>query len=77
VSVSLFAGLITLYVTHVFSPYLNHPIGLGYLLFLLPFLPLPKEQQTQGVLARAVPLDLLKKSAVSPSPAFSKKSVSF
>lgn len=32
------AGLVVLFVTHVFSPYLNHPIGIGYMLFVLPFL---------------------------------------
>ena len=32
------AGLIVLFVTHVFSPYLNHPIGIGYMIFILPFL---------------------------------------
>ena len=36
---ALVTGLIFLYGTHFFSPYLNHPIGLGYLLFLIPFLP--------------------------------------
>ncbi len=43
-SIGLFAGLIALYATHAFSPYLNHPIGLGYLLFLIPFLT-PKTQK--------------------------------
>lgn len=43
-SIGLFAGLVALYATHVFSPYLNHPIGLGYLLFLIPFLT-PKTQK--------------------------------
>jgi hypothetical protein len=27
-----------LYVTHIFSPYLNHPLGLGFLLFIVPFI---------------------------------------
>jgi O-antigen ligase len=31
-------GLMVLFVTHIFSPYLNHPIGLGLMLFALPFL---------------------------------------
>lgn len=34
----LLAGVVMLYATHIFSPYLNHPIGLGYLLMILPFL---------------------------------------
>lgn len=37
-TIGLASGLVMLYVTHVFSPYLNHPIGLGFLLFILPFL---------------------------------------
>lgn len=32
------AGLIVLFVTHIFSPYLNHPIGIGSMSFVLPFL---------------------------------------
>lgn len=39
ITVGLTAGLVMLFVTNIFSPYLNHPIGLGYMLFLLPFLP--------------------------------------
>ncbi len=30
-------ALVFVYVAHAFSPYLNHPLGLGLLLFLLPF----------------------------------------
>ncbi len=37
---ALGCGLIALYATHIFSPYLNHPIGLGFLVFLMPFLDL-------------------------------------
>ena len=37
--IGLSGGLVALYVTHAFSPYLNHPIGLGFILFLLPFFP--------------------------------------
>jgi hypothetical protein len=38
-SIGLIASLVFIYATHLFSPYLNHPIGLGLLLFLIPFLP--------------------------------------
>lgn len=31
----LFAGLFALLTTHMFSPYLNHPLGIGYILLLL------------------------------------------
>ena len=37
-TLGLYAGVVALFVAHVFSPYLNHPIGLGYMLFVLPFL---------------------------------------
>lgn len=43
IGLALVAGLIFIYSTHFFSPYLNHPIGLGYLLFLVPFLPIKKQ----------------------------------
>ncbi len=34
----LLAGLLALSVTHFFSPYLNHPLGIGYLIFLFSIL---------------------------------------
>ncbi len=45
-TLSMACGVIALYVAHVFSPYLNHPIGLGFMVFVLPFftwrdMPLP------------------------------------
>lgn len=33
-ALGLFFGLVALYVTHTFSPYLNHPIGFGYMIFM-------------------------------------------
>ena len=36
--IGLMAGIIALFVTHTFSPYLNHPIGLGFMLFVIPFI---------------------------------------
>lgn len=36
--IGLMAGMIALFVTHIFSPYLNHPIGIGFMLFVLPFI---------------------------------------
>lgn len=38
-SIAFFAGIVALYVSHAFSPYLNHPIGLGFLIMSLPFFP--------------------------------------
>lgn len=37
--------LLFLAATHFFSPYLNHPIGLGMILFTLPFIPVPKKAE--------------------------------
>ncbi|MFH1142278.1 MAG: hypothetical protein V1695_01035 [Candidatus Uhrbacteria bacterium] len=31
-------AVIALFVLHIFTPFLNHPIGLGFLVFLIPFL---------------------------------------
>lgn len=38
VSVAFVSAVVMLYVTHVFSPYLNHPLGLGLLMLAVPFL---------------------------------------
>lgn len=43
---ALTAMIIFIFATHVFSPYLNHPIGLGILLFVVPFLPMKKQAET-------------------------------
>ncbi len=38
ITFGLIAGVTALYATHAFSPYLNHPIGLGFLVLTVPFL---------------------------------------
>lgn len=38
------AGMVFLFAAHIFSPYLNHPIGIGYLLFMIPFLAWEKRE---------------------------------
>lgn len=40
VAVAFLSSVVMLYATHVFSPYLNHPLGLGLLLLAVPFLKL-------------------------------------
>lgn len=50
----LMSGFVFIFATHFFSPYLNHPIGLGYLLFLVPFLPTKKPAEV--VVGVSVPL---------------------
>jgi len=48
-SLWLYVGLIgsvyMLYITHIFSPYLNHPIGIMLILFVLPFLYPPQTKE--------------------------------
>jgi len=46
------ASLAMLYTTHLFSPYLNHPLGIGFLLFLVPFLETLPQKQTVPVLVK-------------------------
>ena len=36
--VAFFRVVVALFVLHIFTPFLNHPIGLGFLVFLIPFL---------------------------------------
>ncbi|MBI4592187.1 O-antigen ligase family protein [Candidatus Uhrbacteria bacterium] len=48
IGLALVTGIVFIYGTHFFSPYLNHPIGLGYLLFLIPFLPNKKQAESHG-----------------------------
>ncbi|MFA4845870.1 MAG: O-antigen ligase family protein, partial [Patescibacteria group bacterium] len=52
----LMAGLVFIFATHFFSPYLNHPIGLGFLLFLVPFLPTKKPAEAVAGILIAPPL---------------------
>lgn len=50
----LMAGLTFLFVIHAFSPYLNHPIGLGFILFCFCFL----TDGTVGLRQEADPVDV-------------------
>ncbi|HAL49791.1 MAG: hypothetical protein UU40_C0016G0021 [Candidatus Uhrbacteria bacterium GW2011_GWD2_41_121] len=34
----LIGGIIALFAAHAFSPYLNHPLGIGFMLFVIPFI---------------------------------------
>jgi O-antigen ligase len=64
--VGLICSLVMLAVTHAFSPYLNHPLGIGILLFLLPFM------QTKTPAAADVSVDKEEEEAapaVQPSTA--------
>lgn len=60
----LMAGLTFLFVIHAFSPYLNHPIGLGFILFCFCFLP----DGTVGLKQEADPVDVRTRKG-TPVPA--------
>lgn len=48
VGLGLISSLTLIFATHVFSPYLNHPLGLGFILFLVPFIQTKKPTKTVG-----------------------------
>ncbi len=56
----LIASLVFLAATHVFSPYLNHPLGLGLLLLIIPFI----NRNAPRVGARAEEVEVLKVPAI-------------
>lgn len=57
--VSFILVLLFLAATHVFSPYLNHPLGLGLILFILPFLvPQQSSPQTETATTKTPALEL-------------------
>jgi len=70
IGLALVTGLIFIYGTHFFSPYLNHPIGLGYLLFLVPFLPNKKHAASQSIVFIE---ELLKVKTQTPAVAVSTR----
>ncbi|NQV89224.1 MAG: O-antigen ligase family protein [Parcubacteria group bacterium] len=61
----LIAGLIFLFAAHFFSPYLNHPIGIGYLLFLVPFLSHKKTATVQVEEFVAAPIEVVRSKAMA------------
>jgi O-antigen ligase len=72
-TIGLVSGLVMLYATHVFSPYLNHPLGLGFILFIVPFLgDRTREQILHIPSAVDLPVVLPKKSAVFPATTLSR-----
>jgi len=71
VGIGLVSGLVFLYATHAFSPYLNHPIGLGFLLFTMAFLPTPAHPIPQTAVPTGLPL---LKQTRAPSSAVSLQS---
>lgn len=51
---ALSSMIMFIFATHMFSPYLNHPIGLGILLFVLPFLPKKKQAESVSTVSQSV-----------------------
>ncbi len=60
IKVGLAGGVASLFIVNIFSPYLNHPIGLMFLIFLLPFLPWEKalEEKETADATKVAPLPL-------------------
>lgn len=55
-TVSLAVGIVAIFASHAFSPYLNHPIGLGFMIMVLPFMPWKnKDLPTMASVIDAVP----------------------
>ena len=69
--VGLASGAVLLLISHAFSPYLNHPIGIMFLLILVPFL-----NFSGGSMAELIPLSLPTKlpSMARMAPAVSSRS---
>lgn len=64
IAIGLFVATVCVYVVHVFTPFLNHPIGIGWLLFVLPFFPWKRlETSTSHVKKRGV---FIASTAVKP-----------
>ncbi len=56
------SGMVFLFAAHVFSPYLNHPIGLGYMLFIIPFLHWEKKMEFDPLMGRKIEISVPKAS---------------
>ncbi|NBS41389.1 hypothetical protein EBS80_01905 [bacterium] len=58
ISVAFVSAIVMLYATHVFSPYLNHPLGLGLLMLAVPFLKPkpPAVKQEAGMVESVAPM---------------------
>lgn len=55
-TIALAAGIVAIFASHAFSPYLNHPIGLGFMIMVLPFMPWQrKELPSMAAVIEAVP----------------------
>jgi hypothetical protein len=64
-TLGLLSSIIALFVTNIFSPYINHPLGIGIMLFVLPFFDFEglnkkqkeniQKQKTHKPIAQALP----------------------
>ncbi|MEK7511639.1 MAG: O-antigen ligase family protein [Patescibacteria group bacterium] len=48
-TIGFLLGLFALIITHGFSPYLNHPLGIGYLLLVLVFIRIINQEESQQI----------------------------
>lgn len=59
--IGMASGVVALYVVHVFSPYLNHPIGLGFIILVLPFFPWQKKSMpSMSAIVEKIPTPQIK-----------------
>ena len=63
-------GLIALFISNIFSPYLNHPIGLAYMIFVVPFIDFAGMEKKR--LANQTNIISIKKRVPEMSPAMSE-----
>jgi hypothetical protein len=68
-TIGLVSSLTALFITHIFSPYLNHPIGLGFILFVVPFL---ETEKMRLPICLPATIDLKTKTSSISSPAISR-----
>jgi hypothetical protein len=67
ISITFIAAGVFLFATHTFSPYLNHPMGLGLLLFMLPFIHNKKQAEQVSTVSKSAKNVPLKTVAVVTS----------
>ncbi len=69
-AIGFLRATIALFVIHLFTPFLNHPIGLGYLIFLTPFLKVSESKVALSLIKEKVKT---KKPAAQTTPAMTSR----
>lgn len=55
ITISLSCGIIALFVVHITSPYLNHPLGIGFMVFVLPFFSWKQNEPVMDSVRASIP----------------------